>query len=172
MRPPLPPGAELLARLGYYLQALVPHVNDPSNPPPSAHGIPIHLQIECRQIALVVAAALTRQIGELSSRHRVSPGPLRNVTTGDIKWKVDDYAKMSSGRQIYEGDDEEERLALNFPPCRKKTKKGLFHLVDEACTIPDVDGRIMGWYLPSVISIDRQVSTNPDISFNSFLIEG
>ncbi|KAH6913569.1 hypothetical protein BKA70DRAFT_1421832 [Coprinopsis sp. MPI-PUGE-AT-0042] len=118
MRPPLPPGAELLAKLGYYLQALIPHVNDPSNPAPSTDGIPVHLQIECRQIALVVAAALSRQIG-------------------DIKWRVDDYTRKSSGRQVYEGDDEEDRLALQFPPCRKKTSKGLYHLVDEACTIPD-----------------------------------
>jgi len=68
------------------------------------------------------------------------------------QWSVIDYIE---DLQRHAGPLNEERRSKQFPPC------GLGELEAEACVVVDVNGIILFWYLPGLLSPKRQVGINP-----------
>ncbi|KAH6885995.1 hypothetical protein BKA70DRAFT_1444654 [Coprinopsis sp. MPI-PUGE-AT-0042] len=136
IRPQLPQGGQKLATLGYYLQSLILHVQDPTRPVPPAGSISVELQIECYQIASLVVRALSNQFA--------------------ASWNIEDYIKTTCRKTALADGDELNRFEKLFPPVTPKGASGLPRLMDEPFIVTDSNGRILFFYLPSIISQSHQ----------------
>ncbi|KAH6867701.1 hypothetical protein BKA70DRAFT_1243104 [Coprinopsis sp. MPI-PUGE-AT-0042] len=132
-----PPGAEQLWAAGRYATQLMKSKIDPRFHPwrPDMKAVPLNLQIELEQVADGCYRAFR-------NRKR-------------LDWTVDDYVKRAGRRQAHQGDVREEDLLKTFPGL-PKADDGSLYLQDEALIITDSKNRILLWYLPLIISPQRQ----------------
>lgn len=77
-----------------------------------------------------------------------------NVPPVLVPWSAEEYSESLSPKQTGRNAKVESKLQEEYPP--------LFPLGDareisDPCTIIDKDGRVLCWYLPGLLTFERQV---------------
>lgn len=70
-----------------------------------------------------------------------------------VPWDVIRYSDRLTARSTGRNVMKEEELSRRYPPLSAEP----FPMVNAPCIIIDIHGVILGWYLPEVLSLSRQV---------------
>ena len=105
---------------------------------------------ECHFAVRLVVRAIRSQSDDRFQNHGDDCQITDITATERTQWSVTDY--INDLRKYGFTELHEKRRKQKFPPC------GQNELVSEGCVVADVNGVILMWYLPGLVSPRRQVS--------------